>query len=101
MSTVTNLGFGHAHGIAPLLQVDRVSLEYRTQDRVVRATQEVSFEVYGADRFILLGASGCGKSSLLKAVAGFIPPTEGEIRLDARPVSGPGPDRIGVVSENG
>jgi NitT/TauT family transport system ATP-binding protein len=55
---------------APLLQVDAVSLEYRTPERVVRATHRVSFDVHAADRFVLLGPSGCGKSTLLKAVAG-------------------------------
>ncbi len=82
-----------------MLAVDRVSLEYRTRERVVRATHQVSFEVHEADRFVLLGASGCGKSTLLKAVAGFIPPTEGEIRLEGRPVTAPGPDRIVVFQE--
>lgn len=84
---------------APLLQVDGVSLEYRTPQRVVRATHRVSFDVHAADRFVLLGASGCGKSTLLKAIAGFIPPVEGEIRLDGRRISGPGPDRIVVFQE--
>lgn len=84
---------------APLLQVDGVSLEYRTPQRVVRATHRVSFDVHAADRFVLLGASGCGKSTLLKAVAGFIAPVEGEIRLDGRRVTGPGPDRIVVFQE--
>ncbi len=56
----------------PLLQVDNVSLEYRTHQRVVRATHRVSFDVHEADRFVLLGPSGCGKSTLLKAVGGFI-----------------------------
>ncbi|MCF5631870.1 ABC transporter ATP-binding protein, partial [Pseudomonas syringae] len=45
-----------------LLQVRGVSLEYRTPERVVRATHQVSFEVDPSDRFVLLGPSGCGKS---------------------------------------
>ncbi|MHC2146615.1 ABC transporter ATP-binding protein [Pseudomonas sp. 210_17 TE3656] len=83
----------------PLLQVDNVSLEYRTAQRVVRATHQVSFEVDKADRFVLLGPSGCGKSTLLKAVAGFIEPQEGQIRLQGQAVHGPGPDRIVVFQE--
>ena len=83
----------------PLLQVDGVSLEYRTRERVVRATHRVSFDLHEADRFVLLGPSGCGKSTLLKAIGGFIRPVEGEIRLDGRGVSAPGPDRIVVFQE--
>jgi len=84
---------------APLLHVDHLSLEYRTAQRVVRATHQVSFEVDRADRFVLLGPSGCGKSTLLKAVAGFIDPSEGQILLEGAPVKGPGPDRIVVFQE--
>ena len=84
---------------APLLQVDRVSLTYRTAASEVRATHQVSFDVHEGERFVLLGASGCGKSSLLKAIAGFLPPCEGEIRVDGQAVSGPGPDRIVVFQE--
>nr|WP_244965619.1 ABC transporter ATP-binding protein [Methylobacterium soli] len=76
-----------------------VSLEYRTPDRVVRATHRIDLDVYAADRFVLLGPSGCGKSTLLKAVAGFHAPVEGEIRLDGEVVRGPGPDRIVVFQE--
>jgi NitT/TauT family transport system ATP-binding protein len=100
MSTVTPLNaFPPEPSAPPLLAVDKLSLEYRTPGRVVRATHEVSFDVHAGDRFVLLGASGCGKSSLLKAVAGFLPPSDGEIRLDGRPISGPGPDRIVVFQE--
>jgi NitT/TauT family transport system ATP-binding protein len=66
---------------------------------VVRATHRVDIDLHQADRFVLLGPSGCGKSTLLKAVAGFITPTEGEIRLDDQPIRGPGPDRIVVFQE--
>jgi NitT/TauT family transport system ATP-binding protein len=82
-----------------LLAVDRVSLEYRTRERIVRATHDVSFDVYGADRFVLLGPSGCGKSTLLKAVAGFIAPVSGTISLGGEPVRAPGTDRIVVFQE--
>ncbi|PWW37061.1 ABC transporter ATP-binding protein [Chromohalobacter israelensis] len=83
----------------PRLAVDSVTLEYRTSRQVVKATQQVSFDIHEGDRFVLLGPSGCGKSTLLKAVAGFLSPVEGEIRLDGRRVSGPGPDRLVVFQE--
>ncbi|MXN76790.1 ATP-binding cassette domain-containing protein [Burkholderia sp. 4701] len=82
-----------------LLAIDRVSLEYRSGARIVRATHQVSFDVYGSDRFVLLGPSGCGKSTLLKAIAGFIAPVSGSIALDGAPVRGPGPDRVVVFQE--
>ena len=90
----------HLNATGPaLLSVDQVSLEYRTPQRVVRATHQVSFEIDPADRFILLGPSGCGKSTLLKAVAGFHAPCDGQIRLQGQPVSAPGPDRMVVFQE--
>jgi NitT/TauT family transport system ATP-binding protein len=83
----------------PLLTVEGVTLQYKTPDHLVTATWRVSFEVWRADRFVLLGPSGCGKSSLLKAVAGFLPPVEGVIRLNGRQVTRPGPDRMMVFQE--
>jgi NitT/TauT family transport system ATP-binding protein len=97
MATITPLH--PQQTLAPLLEVDGVSLEYRTPERVVRATHQVSLAVHAADRFVLLGASGCGKSTLLKAIGGFLAPVEGEIRLDGRAVHGPGPERLVVFQE--
>jgi NitT/TauT family transport system ATP-binding protein len=84
-----------APAVAPLLKAENVSLEYGA----VRATHDVSFDVYRGDRFVLLGPSGCGKSSLLKAAAGFIKPVAGRISIDGKQVEGPGPDRIVVFQE--
>jgi len=70
--------------VEPLLAVDNVSLEYRTPERVVRATHQVSFEIDPADRYVLLGPSGCGKSTLLKAFARILKPTQGELSLDGQ-----------------
>lgn len=83
----------------PLLEVDGVTLRYKTPEHLVTATYRVSFRVWPGDRFVLLGPSGCGKSTLLKAVGGYMAPTEGEIRLKGRPVTEPGPDRMMVFQE--
>lgn len=88
-----------AVALQPLLSVKHVSLEYRTEQRTVRATHDVSFDVFRGDRFVLLGPSGCGKSSLLKAVAGFIAPRAGSIAMHGQPIHQPGPDRVVVFQE--
>jgi len=85
--------------VDPVLSVDKVTLQYKTSDAVVTATERVSFDVYGADRFVLLGPSGCGKSSLLKSIAGFVKPVEGRIRLGGERVTAPGLDRMMVFQD--
>jgi sulfonate transport system ATP-binding protein len=90
----------NAHpGPAPLLQVDGVTLQYKTEKHLVTATYRVSFDVHRGDRFVVLGPSGCGKSTLLKAVGGYMAPTEGSMRLKGAAIRGPGADRVFVFQE--
>jgi NitT/TauT family transport system ATP-binding protein len=64
----------------------------RGADQVV-ALQDIDLEIE-ADRFTtIVGPSGCGKSTLLYMLAGFERPTRGEMLLDGKPITGPGPDR--------
>jgi NitT/TauT family transport system ATP-binding protein len=72
------------------LQVDGVTLQYKTPHTLVTATYRVDFSVHRSDRYVVLGPSGCGKSTLLKAVGGYIKPTEGRITLDGREIVRPG-----------
>jgi len=65
----------------------------------VTAVREVSLEVQQGEFVSIVGPSGCGKTTILNMIAGFIPPSSGEILLDGRAVSGPGPDR-GVVFQS-
>jgi NitT/TauT family transport system ATP-binding protein len=82
-----------------LLEVNGVTLQYKTPRHLVTATYRVDFSVHQGDRYIILGPSGCGKSTLLKAVGGFMPPVEGSIRIRGRAVDAPGPDRMMVFQE--
>jgi NitT/TauT family transport system ATP-binding protein len=83
----------------PLLHVQGVTLQYKTEQHLVTATYRVSFDVYSADRFVVLGPSGCGKSTLLKAVGGYMAPTEGAMQLKGQPIHAPGADRVFVFQE--
>ena len=83
------------------LQVNRVSKEFvdRRTKSTVRALDEINLEVQKGEVICILGPSGCGKSTLLNIVAGFLPPSGGEVRVDGRPVIEPGPDRGFVFQE--
>jgi len=85
---------------AAQIVIDRVSHTYRPpRGRPVLALDNVSLAVRDREFVALLGPSGCGKSTLLYLVGGFLPVEEGAIRVEDRPVAGPGPDR-GIVFQH-
>jgi NitT/TauT family transport system ATP-binding protein len=63
------------------------------------AVKDFSFNVTAGGFTCLLGTSGCGKSTIINAIAGFVPPTKGQILMDGNLIIGPGPDRV-VVFQN-
>jgi NitT/TauT family transport system ATP-binding protein len=85
---------------SPNILVTGISYQYRpARGRNVMALRDVSFSV-GAHEFVaLLGPSGCGESTLLYLVGGFLPIETGTITVAGRSVMGPGPDR-GVVFQH-
>ena len=60
---------------------------------------KVSLHILSGELVCLLGHSGCGKSSLLKIVAGFVPPSSGRVMVDGEEVRGPRPNHVFVFQE--
>jgi taurine transport system ATP-binding protein len=78
------------------LDIRHLGVRYASQGGVVDALSDVNLTVADGEFVAAIGASGCGKTTLLNCIAGFLPATEGSIELDGSPVIGPGADR-GVV----
>jgi len=64
------------------------------------AIDRISFHVAPGEFVCFLGTTGCGKSTILNAIAGFIKPTNGAIYIDNHPIDGPGPDRGFVFQQH-
>ncbi|MCC6779671.1 MAG: ATP-binding cassette domain-containing protein [Hyphomicrobiales bacterium] len=68
--------------VAPLLCVDDLVVEYGSRGRRFAAVADVSFEVHTAETLGLVGESGCGKSTIGRAVIQLPRPTAGRVRFD-------------------
>ena len=82
----------------PLLRVRGASKRYPGG---IEALRKAELVVEQGEFICLIGASGCGKSTLLRMIAGFETATEGEVIMQGRPVTGPGPDRGMVFQDYG
>jgi NitT/TauT family transport system ATP-binding protein len=71
----------------------------KTYEGGVEALRDVDLDFPTGALTALLGPSGCGKTTLLKIIAGLLEPSRGEVRVNGRPVTGPGPERAFVFQD--
>lgn len=81
------------------IELQHITFEYETADGPLTALQDVSFSVDSSEFLCVVGQSGCGKTTMLNIVAGFLRPTKGEILIGGQPVKGKGFDR-GIVFQD-
>jgi NitT/TauT family transport system ATP-binding protein len=83
------------------IRFDGVSVEFPTDNGPMRVVDDVSFDIRQGEFVSIIGPSGCGKTTLMNIVGGFVQPTGGQVLLDGRPVTAPGPDRGVIFQEYG
>jgi len=70
-----------------MLEVDRITVTYPSDKKQVSVVKAVTFSLLKGEIGCLLGASGCGKTTVLRAIAGFEPLQSGTISLGGRLLS--------------
>jgi nitrate ABC transporter ATP-binding subunit len=86
-------------GNQPFLEFRQVGQVFPTQRGPFEALSQINLQVKQSEFVCVIGHSGCGKSTMLNMVSGFLKPSSGEVLLRGEPIGRPGPDRM-VVFQN-
>ncbi len=82
-----------------MIHVQNLSKVFRDRDgkdQGVLALDSLDLEVRDNEFVTVIGPSGCGKTTLLRIVAGLVEPDGGQVVIDGKQVTGPGPERAVV-----
>ena len=82
-----------AHVVTPLLAIEHLCVDFGAGSGAVRAVDDVSLEIEAGESYGLVGESGCGKSTILRAICGLNPHWQGDIRLAGEALGPRRPDR--------
>lgn len=81
------------------LKIQDLEIAFKTIKGNYVAVRDINLEVDKGQIISIIGHSGCGKSTIINAMAGMVLPTRGKVLLDGKSIKGPGPDR-GMVFQN-
>jgi len=76
-----------------LLDIQNLTKVFETPTTDVVALNELNFKIYKREFICVIGPSGCGKSTLIRIIAGLETNSSGQVLLDGKEISEPGPDR--------
>ena len=79
-----------------ILKVENLVKTYGSEENIVRAVDDVSFEVERGEFVAVVGASGSGKSTLMHMIGGVDTPTSGHIYIDGKEITGMKPDKLAI-----
>jgi NitT/TauT family transport system ATP-binding protein len=80
----------------PILVVENIVKRFETQDGVLTAVDDVSFNVMPGEFLSVIGPSGCGKSTLFNVIGGLLDGYDGRVSVAGETVRGPHPS-IGMI----
>ncbi len=81
------------------LEIKNLEISFPTPKGKYIAVQDINLSIKKGEIISIIGHSGCGKSTIMNAIAGMLTPTGGTVVLDGKNIKGPGPDR-GIVFQN-
>ncbi len=80
----------------PIIEMADVSKIYRTRDGEIPSLRPINLAIDDGEFVVVVGPSGCGKTTLLRMIAGLLPPSTGEVRVEGRAVTRPH-SGVGIV----
>lgn len=81
------------------LKIENLEIAFRTSNGPYVAVRDINLDIDKGQIVSIIGHSGCGKSTIMNAVAGMVTPSRGRVVLDGKTILSPGPDR-GIVFQN-
>lgn len=81
------------------LKIENLQISFDTPKGKYVAVRDINLSINKGEIISIIGHSGCGKSTIINAIAGMLRPTKGCVTLDGKLIKGPGPDR-GMVFQN-
>jgi nitrate/nitrite transport system ATP-binding protein len=81
------------------LEIKDLEISFPTPKGTYVAVTNINLSIKKGEIISIIGHSGCGKSTIMNAIAGMLTPTGGAVVLDGKSIKGPGPDR-GIVFQN-
>lgn len=79
-----------------MLTISKLCKQYVTESGARPVLSQINLSVEEGDFLVILGKSGCGKTTLLRIIGGFLPADSGLVLLDGKPVEGPSRQMIMV-----
>jgi NitT/TauT family transport system ATP-binding protein len=83
-----------------IIGLENVTKTFATPSGKITVLSDISLEVKRGRMLCIVGPSGCGKTTLLNLISGFLTPTSGTVKINGRPIKGPGPDRAVVFQRD-